>query len=975
MKKRSLVVIFLCLTLSLLIRLEGPSHHAHAASPVNGSTNVNEPEVSPERLFEAVSGYLGSFHRGPLPKTKSRKEQERYAGKRVPQATTVSENSALERERALAERRINRGEWGLAAQSLQRALSSGSAVASAEREKFTELFRNASSKAQASPQRTIDGEFTNSAGVRLVVVDAGEFIMGSTGADVRRFETEWNVEEAILKPETPSHNVRISRPFAIGKYPITVEQFRSYINESGYKTTAERQGWSWIYDDAKKHWAKKAGISWRTTVKLNGDDHPVTHVSHQDAEAYCEWLTKRENRKYVLPTEAQWEFAARGGKSGAVYPWGNTDPDGKKLNIADVSSDLPWADRLMDDGFKRTSPVGAYDPNTFLLYDMVGNVWQFCSDSYDTKAYDGRADTLTTDPTGGSGKKKVVRGGNWAFSAGIARNAFRFGVDPDLTTDFTGFRISALVDESATAAVRHDVLNPEILEQKLARIKELVAAGRRLEARRYIADTFSEASKFKLLPGDVQSFLTSVLDSFVDVSRDNKLQSFTNSLGMELVKIPSGSFIMGSSETDISWAMATLAQGRPANIENEFPVHKVRISRPFHISSTEVTVAQFQTFVDETGYITDAEDEKGGQVFNAKDRRFERKEGATWRNPGWVIQPNQPVTMISYNDATAFAEWLSVKEKLPYKLPTEAQWEYAARGGLAAAQFPWGDELPDGKRANYADKNKDFEWRDRNVDGGYKWVAPVGSYEPNNYGLYDMAGNVLEWVRDHYGEDYYKFSPELDPEGPGHGENRVMKGGEWTFGPLNLRCAFRGWARPDLAFYNSGFRLVVDTAAVQKNFYFNSDFLTKEWVPGPDQRYVAGLEAKQREREARSAPELSSAAAKVEEEEPLVKGLLVFDFSPKSDAAKAGMRRGDVIIEYSGVKDLTADKFLALTAASRKEKGKPSLVFVRDGYQHSIKVSSGFLGISTLETTVKAPRVSPAKPSHDGKDSKGIDWT
>ncbi len=258
-------------------------------------------------------------------------------------------------------------------------------------------------------------------------------------------------------------------------------------------------------------------------------------------------------------------------------------------------------------------------------------------------------------------------------------------------------------------------------------------------------------------------------------------------------------------------------------------------------------------------------------------------------------------------------------------------------------------------------------------------MAPVGSYEPNNFGLYDMAGNVLEWVRDYYGEDYYRYSPEIDPEGPGHGENRVMKGGEWTFGAINLRCAFRGWARPDMAFYNSGFRVEIEPSNTLREFYFGTNFLTKEWVPGSDQRYVTTMEAKEKERIARQSPAAVETKPKVEElEEPVLKGLLVLDFSPKSDARKAGMRRGDIIIEYNGVRDLTAERLIALSASAKKEKTKPHVVFVREGYEYSLKVSPGFLGVSISETTVKMPqrRQDPtreAPPSEKG--SKSQDWT
>jgi formylglycine-generating enzyme required for sulfatase activity len=167
---------------------------------------------------------------------------------------------------------------------------------------------------------------------------------------------------------------------------------------------------------------------------------------------------------------------------------------------------------------------------------------------------------------------------------------------------------------------------------------------------------------------------------------------------MSMVRIPAGSFVMGSSEADIAWAMTTLAQGQP--VSWKMSILSTRFaSRPFWMAATEVTVGQFKAFVSETGYVTDAEDQKGGQVFNSQNNRFDKKDGTSWRNPGWKTADVQPVAMVSHNDAQAFAEWLTAKEKLPYKLPTEAQWEYAARGGLPMASslgmnFPTAAEPP-----------------------------------------------------------------------------------------------------------------------------------------------------------------------------------------------------------------------------------------------------------------------------------------
>lgn len=952
-------------------------------------------QTSPAKLYEAVSAYIEGFHRQPAKDSTERPRGQKDQRRGVKQAKVedAEPRRVLTVEEDLTSARMQRKEWELAVQSLEKAVSAATYAAAAdEASRLQLLLQTARSNVGKSSreQSPTPGEALNSIGMRLVLIPAGSFTMGSSDAEIRRLQNDWNPQESMVQPEGPAHKVRITRPFFLGKYHVTVEQFKRFAQESGYRTVAERQGWGWVFDDSKKHWVKKSGASWRNPGAETRDDHPVSLVCHEDAEAFCQWLSKKEQRQYYLPTEAQWEYAARGGKEGERYPWGNEYPDGKRLNVADRNSPVPWADQTLDDGHARLSPVGSYEPNGFWLYDMMGNAWQLCSDLYDPKAYEEAKTGVAVDPTGPrKGKKRVVRGGCWAFGAGIARNAFRFGMEPDTPTDMTGFRVATIAAPHETPeAQRGRPTQEEVLWRNgelaplMERVKSLVATGRRLDARRLVEKVGPAGPNDTALAEDTPALAKRALQTLIDVTQDKSLESFTNTLGMKMVRIPAGSFVMGSSESDISWAMGTLGQGQPVNLENEYPFHKVRISRPFFMAATEVTVAQFREFVNETGYITDAEDEKGGQVFNTEANQFERKPGTSWKNPGWTISSDQPVTMVSYNDAQAFVEWLTAKEKLPYKLPTEAQWEYAARGGIPMAQFPWGDALPDGRRANYADKNTDFQWRDRTADDGYKYVAPVGSYEPNGFGLYDMAGNVLEWVRDYYYEDYYRFSPEVDPEGPGHGENRVMKGGEWTFGPVNLRCAFRGWARPDLATYNGGFRVSIDMASPQRVFHFSEDFLTKSWVPGPDQRAVASAVAKEKERQSKAAPvdrSVSSKTLPTPIAEP-VSGIVVLEFTPKSDAKKAGMVRGDVIIEYNGVRDLTAEKFLALTSKTKKDKTHPIVVFVRDGYEYSLRLPSGSVGISVMDTTVKGPFKRP-EPSHErapagDKDQKSRqDWT
>lgn len=956
----------------------------------NQGSNAKQGAANPQKLFESFSAYQEGLHR-ESPNRKSRsavKEQIREPGVAVPESTVPT--AKLDRDETLAMTHMERQEWDLAIPPLERAIKLAQASASTDRgTRLAQDLKLAQDKVKdgLSGKPPTPGELVNSVGMRLIAIRPGTFTMGSSHAEALRVQGDWSAGDAIVRPEQPEHQVRITQPFALGKYPVTMGQFRQFVQETGYRTQAERQGWGWVYDNDQKHWVKRAGASWNNPGMEVGDDYPVTLVCHADAEAFCDWLGKREGRQYFLPTEAQWEYAARGGKSGKRFPWGDAYPDGTKLNSADRNAPMPWADRTIDDGYARVSPVGMYEPNGFWLYDMAGNVWNLCSDRYDGKEYDVDRSGTTTDPTGPrSGKKRAVRGGNWAFDVGIARVAFRTGIDTDECVDTAGFRVGTNLSAQEVPGEKPsdvNIMNREQATRVLDNVKKLVADGQRLKARQMVDQLTGSASGKQGTLDQPTLFVRDLLDTLIDVTRDKKVESFVNSLGMTMVRVPAGSFVMGSSETDIAWAMGTLAQGLPVSLENEFPFHKVRITRSFFLGATPVTVGQFRKFVDDTGYVTDAEAEKGGQVLNPENGRFIKKDGTSWKNPGWQVTDDQPVTMVSWDDAQAFVEWLAAKEKLPYKLPTEAQWEYGCRGGASMNHFPWGDTPPDGRRANFADNSSGLEWRERNVDDGFKQVAPVASYPPNGYDLYDMSGNVLQWTRDFYGEDYYRYVPEIDPEGPGQGENRVTKGGDWSSPSVTLRCAFRGWASPDLSFSNTGFRVAIEPASPARPFYFVEDFLTKKWVPDTDQRAVATAVAKENERKEKSG------RVKVAKAQPLpakpaiqtIKGVLVLGFSQRSDARKANMAKGDVIVEYNGEGDLTAERFLALTAETKRRRIKPIVVFARDGYEYSVRVAPGFLGVTVVDTTLEGPLKKREREPERGRDeerdnkSKHKDWS
>lgn len=261
-----------------------------------------------------------------------------------------------------------------------------------------------------------------------------------------------------------------------------------------------------------------------------------------------------------------------------------------------------------------------------------------------------------------------------------------------------------------------------------------------------------------------------------------------------MVLIPGGYFNMGS------------VSGK----DDEKPVHRVYVS-DFYIDQYEVTVEQYKIFVDATGYKTDAE--KDGGSYLLADSGWAKKNGVNWRHDedGNVrAQNNFPVVHISWNDAVAYAKWAGKR------LPTEAELEYAARCGSREYNFAWGNGEPQGKRGgNIADesgKRKFSSWRIWNgYDDGFVKAAPVGSFDPNEFGVYDMTGNVWEWCFDWYDADYYRNSPERNPQGPATGTTRVLRGSSWSTDPSDVRLTSRySHADPSYRRSNYGFRCVKD---------------------------------------------------------------------------------------------------------------------------------------------------------------------
>jgi formylglycine-generating enzyme required for sulfatase activity len=320
-----------------------------------------------------------------------------------------------------------------------------------------------------------------------------------------------------------------------------------------------------------------------------------------------------------------------------------------------------------------------------------------------------------------------------------------------------------------------------------------------------------------------------------------------NSLGMTLVRLPAGDFEIGMlDEHELKLTHKSSAYQREIHdyLEHAFPV---RLSRDFDIAATEVTVGQFRSFVSATGYKTDAEKAGNAWTFHPDAEkeldRFGPTEGASWREPGFPQTDDHPVTCVSWKDAQAFCKWLSEKEKAVYRLPTEAEWEYACRAGTRTSYC--GGQNPDSVYAygNVADatlyaKFPDDVLRQRTAGlepgqgDGHVFTAPVASLRANAWGLYDMHGNLWEWCSDKYSDrihdDMLKLarergsrnSPEpiVDPQGPEttsqheFGDWRSLRGGSWYVAPLQCRSSVRGFAEAADAFSYIGFRVVREKA-------------------------------------------------------------------------------------------------------------------------------------------------------------------
>ena len=487
----------------------------------------------------------------------------------------------------------------------------------------------------------------NGVSFNMIKVEAGTFTMGAT---LEQTGAEYE--------EKPAHEVTLTKDYYIGETEVTQALWYAVM---GQKPTSRSDVWSPFY-----------GI---------GENYPAYYISWYNCQDFITKLNQLTGMAFRLPTEAEWEYAARGGNKAAtqtLYSGSNT--------IGDVA----W---YWDNSSSCIHEVAEKSANALGLYDMSGNVWELCNDWYSSYS-----SSSQTDPTGpSSGSTLVLRGGSWSNYATGCRVAYRDGIYYTSRNQYTGMRLALgeLLPKS----------EPE-LEPEPGVVKTITANG----------VTF----KMKL--------------------------------------VEAGSFTMGATLKQ-TWADT-----------DEFPVHLVTLTKDYYMGETEVTQALWYAVM--------------GQKPTSYASVWSSKRG---------LGDNFQAYYISWNDCQEFIDRLNQLTGMTFRLPTEAEWEYAARGGNKATT----QTLYSG-----SDTIDDVAWI-----GTYR-AHSVAEKASNALGLYDMSGGVWEWCNDWYGD--YSSEAQTDPTGPSSGSSRVFRGGSYWGGSSYIcRISSRHYSKVDSRGYDIGVRLAL----------------------------------------------------------------------------------------------------------------------------------------------------------------------
>jgi formylglycine-generating enzyme required for sulfatase activity len=503
-------------------------------------------------------------------------------------------------------------------------------------------------------------EKVNGQSFSLHLIQGGSFLMGNENVLVTR-----NI-----------HKVEVN-DFYMAEIPVTVSLFHQFAFDVA--DTAEHEesiSYLWLGEGIRL----TEGINWQHDEKGQPRTHfdsnqPVVNVSWYEAEAFCKWLANKTGKPYRLPTEAEWEYAAKRGLT-------ETDLPGLPKQGLDPSvlEEIAW---FRGNSAYSIHPSGLKKANSFGLYDMLGNVWEWCNDWHELNYYRYSA---VMNPLGRrNGIEKIYRGGGCDTTPAFANPTYRGRALPEKRFNYTGFRVALDTDGEKPKTHYHPAF----------------------------ISICSDCGKDNFFSNETCMVCGSV--ELIPLTNENPLTaSQSGAMGIDMVPVQGGSFIMGKNTRN--------------PIRNER--HKVTLDG-FYMGRTAVTQALWNRVMD-----YNPSEKKGNEL---------------------------PVTDINWFDAEDFIKKLSYLTGKNYRLPTEAEWEFAARGGNLSQDY------------NYSGSNKLNEvGRYRTKYSGWD-PKPVAGLKPNELGLYDMSGNVREWCQDWFGE--FSDEAQLNPKGPKTGTDRILRGG------------------------------------------------------------------------------------------------------------------------------------------------------------------------------------------------------